>query len=409
MSLDADAAAEVPDVGDDPLPPFNLTNRRVAFVGRLEAMNRQDIGQFVRERGGIPVAAPQEADLLVIGMTELPIDDLDQYLFQSAEQAGRSDRPLIVSENRFWQMLGMVDGEAGVKRWYTAAMLANLLDVPLATIRRWHRRGLIVPVQMVHKLAYYDFQEVAMARQLAKWLQSGAAPHAIEAKLSRLSDLFPEVQRPLSQLSVIVEGKDVLLRQGEGLLEPGGQRRIDFAALESNEASITTASWRDASQSAAPSADELATPEQYRQLASELEDEGRISEAIQVYRSMLIAFGPQADVHFALAELLYLQGDLGAARERYFMTIEWDDSFVEARSSLGCLLLEMREHELAISTLQGALQIHPDYADVHFHLARALDDVDQSVASAVHWRRFLSLAPDSPWAEEARQRLGLDC
>jgi len=24
----------------------------------------------------------------------------------------------------------------------------------------------------------------------------------------------------------------------------------------------------------------------------------------------------------------------------------------------------------------------------------------------VHWRRYLALAPDSPWADEARDRLG---
>lgn len=406
MSSDTEALPDPVDVEGQDEAPLNLTNRRIAFVGRLEALNRHDVHQLIRERGAIPVTSLRDADLLVVGMTELPIQDLDQLL--SDEQfAGRTSnqKPEVVSENRFWQLLGLVEADSGVKRLYTAAMLASLLNVPLATIRRWHRRGLIVPVQMVHRLAYYDFQEVATARQIAKWLDSGASPLTIEKKLSRLAELFPEVQRPLLQLSVIVEGKDVLLRQGGGLVEPGGQRRMDFAALDAPGPSADPLDEPPSRRIRAVDADELLTPEQHRQLASELEDEGKIGDAIQVYRSMLFAFGPQADVHFALAELLYLQEDLSAARERYFMTIELDEAFVEARSSLGCLLLETGEPLLAISTLQGALQIHPDYADAHFHLARALEDCGRTADALTHWRRFVDLSPDSPWADEAKQRL----
>lgn len=387
---------------------LDLTNRRVAFMGRLEALNRPDLAQFVRSRGAIPVPSPEEADLLVVGITGLPIDDLDSLLTESQIREVAQGRVMVVSESRFWQMLGLVDVESGVRRFYTAAMLANLLKVPLRTIRRWHRRGLIVPAQMVHRLAYYDFQEVATARQLAKLIQSGVSPDALEAKLTRLAQLFPDVQRPLSQLSIIVEGQDFLLRHGAGLIEPGGQRRIDFAALDSTPTGpVTAPSSRTVDAEVLDSGD-LVTPEQYRKLAADLEDEGRTIDAIHVYRSMLFAFGSQPDIHFALAELLYLQGDLSAARERYFIAIELDDSFLEARASLGCLLLELREPEMAISTLEGALKIHPEYADAHFHLARALDDCDRQVEAASHWRRFLNLAPDSPWADEARQRLATD-
>jgi DNA-binding transcriptional MerR regulator len=102
----------------------------------------------------------------------------------------------------------------------------------VATIRRWHRRGLIVPAREVRRLPYFDFQEVATARRLAQLLAAGASPAAVEKKLAELSRFVPEVQRPLAQLSVIVEGRQLLLRQGEGLIEPGGQMRFDFEALE---------------------------------------------------------------------------------------------------------------------------------------------------------------------------------
>ena len=143
----------------------------------------------------------------------------------------------ILSETQLWQRIGMVDADLEVGQLYTPAMLAQLLELPISTIRRWHRRGLISPTRQVHKLPYFDFQEVASARRLAKLIASGAAPKQIESRLSKLASLYPDLQRPLSQLSVIVEGRHVLLRQGQGLLEPGGQMRIDFDGLaeESND------------------------------------------------------------------------------------------------------------------------------------------------------------------------------
>ena len=87
-----------------------------------------------------------------------------------------------------------------------------------------------IDFRQVRRLPYFDFQEVATARQLAELLASGISPQAIEKKLAELGRWLPDVERPLAQLSIIVEGKNLLLRQGEGLLEPGGQFRFDFDA-----------------------------------------------------------------------------------------------------------------------------------------------------------------------------------
>jgi tetratricopeptide (TPR) repeat protein len=62
--------------------------------------------------------------------------------------------------------------------------------------------------------------------------------------------------------------------------------------------------------------------------------------------------------------------------------------------------------ELAEAAFLGALRYHPNYADAHYHLARLLDRKDQSVAALRHWQRFMDLAPASPWADEARERVG---
>ena len=124
-----------------------------------------------------------------------------------------------------------------------------------------------------------------------------------------------------------------------------------------------------------------------------------------MYRTALAVGGPDAAACFALAELLYRLGDVTAARERYFMTIELDEEYVEARANLGCVLAELGQRELAIAAFEGALAFHDEYPDVHYHLARNLDDLGRADEAEVHWRAFLDLAPESPWAATARQRL----
>ena len=62
---------------------------------------------------------------------------------------------------------------------------------------------------------------------------------------------------------------------------------------------------------------------------------------------------------------------------------------------------------LAAAALEGAIACHREYADAHFHLARLLDEEGRSDEATEHWREFLKLAPESPWHDEARARLGL--
>ena len=383
-----------------------VTNRRVGFIGKLGGMNRKELKQLILSHGGsVSDVVDSNVDLVVLGEHFLAIDEL-QIEDSSFAELAASGKLEVMTETDFWQQLGLVDSEEDACRMYTPAMLADLLDVPIATIRRWHRRGLITPSRKVHKLAYFDFQEVASAKKIAELISSGASAAAIESKLSKLVGLFPDLQRPLSQLSVIVEGRELLLRDGGGLIEPGGQKRFDFSSYDYE--SIETSEVLTIEQAIIErDVSKLQTRDDFIKLAVELEDDDEIEDACDVYRSMLLAFGPSPDICFRLAENLFHIGDLAAARERYYVSIELDEQFVEARASLGCLLVELGKHELAIAAFQGALDHHPDYPDVTYHLARELDEVGRPEEAENHWQKFLQLAPKSPWADEARSRLGI--
>jgi tetratricopeptide (TPR) repeat protein len=390
-----------------------LTERRVAFVGKLGGMPRREAQQLVRAHGATVFEGLEASvDLVVVGENELLsadgiVDALFDNLQRERAEAGELE---IITETELWQRLGLVEGEQSVRRLYTPAMLADLLGVPVAVIRRWHRRGLIVPAREVRRLAYFDFQEVATARRLAELLSTGISPTALERKLADLARFVPGVERPLAQLSVIVEGKQFLLRQGDGLIDSKGQLRFDFGALADDDPPDAAAGAAAHSEILSlsdrrPGQGDLPTPSEMFQLAYELEDLGQLESAAEMYRAAMAAGGPTADGCFRLAELLYQLGELSAARERYYVAIELDEDYVEARANLGCVLAETGEYELAVAAFEGALRYHGDYPDVHYHLARTLDELLRSDEAFQHWAAFVELAPDSPWADEARERL----
>jgi tetratricopeptide (TPR) repeat protein len=290
-----------------------------------------------------------------------------------------------------------VEQPSEIMRLYTPAMLAELLTVPVAAIRRWHRRGFLRDCQTVQRLPYFDFAEVAIARHLVALLQAGCSLRVIDRKLAELARQVPEIARPLADPSLVVAGRQLYLRRGEELTEPGGQLLIDFDEVDeiptldfSLHATETTVS---------------SPPSDLRQAAQDWEDQNDLTRAAEAYRLLLAIDGPSAEVNFALADLLYRMGDLSAARERFYATVELDEEYVEARAILGCVLAEIGDLELAIAAFQGALTFHSDYADVHYHLATTLDRLERRSEAELHWRKFLSLAPESPWAETAHARL----
>lgn len=291
-------------------------------------------------------------------------------------------------------------------------MMAELLHISVRVVRRWQQLGLLHPVKEVLRLPYFDYLGVANAKQLLAWMRNGITAQSIFKQLCAHQLLNPKASCEvlLSSLPLLVDGKKLVLRTGEQLLEANGQLRFGFdepehePGLDEPYTLLLSPAIEQHAPSLTASSAHLSL-EQIIDCAIEAEDCDNLPVAIEYYRTALAAYGPRADICFQLAEILYRQGELTAARERYFMALELDPGMIEARANLGCVLAECGDPELAIAAFEGTLQQLPDYADVHFHLARVLDDFGQSARANEHWQQFLELAPESPWAEEAADRL----
>lgn len=310
-----------------------------------------------------------------------------------------------------------LDGELGIRRLHTAATIAEVLGVPPAAIRHWIRTGLLAVAQRSRSLEWFDFGQLVVGRGLARLLASGLSLREIDSKLAGLAR-GGKAEAARSVDRVVVDGRRLSIDYEGRLLGAGGQLQFSFytdsvggfrsTADDDGPAIVELASRQN-------DADSPITPaplpggdvvDEILDLADDLEAAGDYVEAAEALRAVLQAQGPTAAVNFMLAELLYRAGDLTAARERYYAAIEFDSEHLRARASLGCVLAELGEGELALAALEGVLRQEPDYADAHWHVAGVLADLGRTAESRRHLRRFLVLAPNSPWATLASDRLG---
>ena len=289
---------------------------------------------------------------------------------------------------------------------YTSAMFAELLEVSPAMVRQWHRRGWLRESEVVQKLVYFALTELLPAKRLAQLAKNGLPNAEIAKKLDALQVLFPNIDRPISVLDLRIDGCDIFLTKENKLVDTIGQALFDFARtppqpdesafsqLDLAFGSLQSFSTSELTSWQSPGKGELC------QMAWHCEEQGQLEQAVELFRAALAADGPDASICFQLAELLYRLDDKTAARERYYMAIEIDENFVEARAGLGCVLTETGDPELAVSAFQGALRHHPDYADVHYHLGRTLQKLGKPIEAEHHLERFRELMPNSPWAEK---------
>ena len=79
--------------------------------------------------------------------------------------------------------------------------------------------------------------------------------------------------------------------------------------------------------------------------------------------------------------------------------------FQTAHMPLGFLAFERGEMPEATERFARAVEHDPGFADAHFNLAMALESLGEGARAKPHWRTYLELDPDGPWAEIAEKHL----
>lgn len=368
-------------------------------------MTHKEAAELVVRHGGEPHSnVTQQTTLLVIGEEGWPLESDGQISvkLELAYQLQERGFPIrFLAESEWLQALGLENPAQRQKQLYTPSMLSQILNISVHEIRRWERLGLIHAAKRVFRLPYFDFHEVAEARKLSELVSRGVPADRIADALKRLHSLG-STERRLDQLRILAGDRRLWHRDAAGLVDTAtGQRLLDF------EPENAPTDEPDVATLPLPEKRPARTAEEWRREGCRLAEENDLPASIHAFRLALLAEPGDPVAHYHLADSLYRVGNRAGAIERYYCAVELDHEFIEAWTQLGCVLAELDRCEEAVEAFDVAIEVHPDYPDAHFHLAEVLHRSGRSDAARPHWQAYLNYDQHGPWAETARQRLGL--
>ncbi len=370
-------------------------------------MTHHDAHARVVECGGTAAEhVSRQTTMLVVGEEGWPLeaDGQPSVKWREVERLRAEGFDIrIVSESDWLSFVGL-DGRRGeLHRRCTPAMLSQMLGLPVHTIRRWERMGLIKAVSHVGRLPFFDFQEVSSARRLAELVSAGVPVREIQNSLAQLEAVVGAGARPLAQLEVLASDRHLAYRDESGRLKmAGGQRLFDFAGPVPPKNVDEEALLHPAA--VLPDRSHWTSHDWFEE-GRRLADEGELVQAVEALRMSLMEDSDAPEVQFHLAEALYRQGNSQGAIERYYIAAELDHNYLEAWTQIGCILAERGQFGPAVEAFDIALDIHPDYPDVHLHKAETLYQAGRWPEAVLHWQKYLEFDQTGPWAEATLKRL----
>jgi tetratricopeptide (TPR) repeat protein len=286
---------------------------------------------------------------------------------------------------------------------YSLREAARIMGITPTRLRSWERHELVRPSEREADLPAYGFRDLVCIKTILVLLDHGIPLRRIRRTVSAVREAIPELDEPVAQLRVWLDGSDrVVVRHGDALYEPDGQRVIDFA--------LSPARADDVAPLAIPSAEGAeARPEtalEWFEHGCRLDSRAEtFADAIDAYRRALEVDPQLADAHCNLGAVYHQQDRRGDARACYERALACDGSHVEAHLNLAGLDEEEERPEAALAHYRAALRADPLRAETHLAAALLYDRLALRRRAREHWRRYLQVAPGGAWAAAARKRL----
>ncbi len=374
-----------------------LQGQLVSVAGRLASLTAREARRLIESQGGRYMRRISRATtLVVVGRDGWPLarDGRPTPKLRRALALAQEGLPLeIVPEEELLTRLHCSQGR--LQRHFTLRELAQMLEVPLARVDIWLRSGLISPATESDGIRYFDFQHVAGVKSLCELVRGGVTTARLRQSLMRLRDWLGNLDDPLSQLMLLENSRQLVVRLDNGqVAEPHGQLLLAFES-EPAEPAPAIVPWIANQRSAA----------EWFEIGCQAEQRENFGQAIDAYREALLVGGPAAEICFNLANALCALGDFARASERYRQVLELDPNFWEAWNNLGTVLTYDGQNEQAVAAYRRALKLHLHYADAHYNLADTLEDLGRHDEALEHWRAYLDLEPRGAGAQYALERL----
>jgi tetratricopeptide (TPR) repeat protein len=139
-------------------------------------------------------------------------------------------------------------------------------------------------------------------------------------------------------------------------------------------------------------------------VGTELQAQGKVDEAIALYRAALVRDPTDALTYSNLGTALAAKGQLDDALVQYQRALDLAPNDADNHYNLANALTAQGKLLQAIGQFQEALRIEPGLAEAHLNLGNALTALGRAEEAAAHYRHAIELRPDMV---EAVNNLGL--
>ena len=130
---------------------------------------------------------------------------------------------------------------------------------------------------------------------------------------------------------------------------------------------------------------------------------GRLAEAEQLYRQVLVSRPDWAEVHVNLGMCLMFRGDMAAALAACLRGVELKSDYARGHALAGDILAFQNRLDQAVACYEKALKLRPDYAEALNSLGNAFLRQGKADDATQVYRRAVAVKPDF---HEAHNNLG---
>jgi tetratricopeptide (TPR) repeat protein len=292
-------------------------------------------------------------------------------------------------------------GKEPVADVYTQTEVARLLSMTRGRLRSLDRAGIVSPSGRRLGRRAYTFGDLIALRAARDLMLGKVRLRDVSRAIKRIKETLPRVAKPLSELRIASDGKQVVVKTAEGAFEPlTGQMVLDFQVRQLHD-EVVRMLRPTAGRDRARTAYEL-----YLQASQLDENPDTMDDAEALYRAAIKHDPWLAIVYTNLGNIRFRRGDEEQAERLYRCALEIEPTQPEAQYNLGYMMLHHGRPEPAIAYFRRAIDSDPRFSDAFFNLAMAYEQVGDTGSARRCWKRYLDLEPTGTWAEIARQHLG---
>lgn len=120
---------------------------------------------------------------------------------------------------------------------------------------------------------------------------------------------------------------------------------------------------------------------------------GRIDQAVEAYRTILMRDSANLEANHLLGALLFQRGETVLARDILMQAAALPGAQAEVHNNLGAVLNALGENDAAVAAFERALGLKPDYADAHNNLGVVHRDGKRIEAAIASFKRAVQIDP----------------